>query len=264
MILDSTIIGAAQAWRDWAGTPAGRQALDWELARFDAAVSDAFGYFALQCGPVPVDCLRESRIRDRIHVGTPDEVASPGLSRASRVRVSSLEELPFAAQSLDLVALPHALECAADPHAVLREADRVLRPEGRLLIAGFNPISLWGARPSFLPRGGRPIGAPRLRDWLRLLGFEVDRTSYGCYRPPFDRDEWFARSAFMERAGDRWWPICGAAYFMAAVKRVRGMRLVGPAGRRAATAASEPVALASRSCGAGVSGTCNRGSSAAD
>ena len=264
MILESKIIGAAQGWRDWAGTPAGRHALDWELARFDAAVSDAFGYFALQCGPAPVECLRESRIRHRIRVGTPDLVALPGLLGAAEVRVANLEELPFAAQSLDLVALPHALECAADPHAVLREVDRILRPEGRLLVAGFNPISLWGARSSFLPRGSRLIGAPRLRDWLRLLGFEVDRTSYACYRPPFTREEWFARSAFVERAGDRWWPICGAVYFMAAVKRVRGMRLVGPVGRRAAATAAEPVALASRSCGTGLSGTCNRGSSAAD
>ena len=264
MILESTIIGAAQAWRGWSVTPAGRQALEWECGRFDAAVSDAFGYFALQCGPAPVECLRESRIRHRIRAVTPDMAAISGLPGASQVRVPNLEELPFAAQSLDLIALPHALECAADPHALLREADRVLRPEGRLLVAGFNPISLWGARPAFLPQGSRLIGAPRLRDWLRLLGFEVDRTSYGCYRPPFVREEWFARSAFMERAGDRWWPICGAAYFMAAVKRVRGMRLVGPLGRRAAAAAAEPVALASRSSGAGLSGTCSRGSSAAD
>ena len=31
----------------------------------------------------------------------------------------------------------------------------------------------------------------------------------------------------MERAGDHWWPVFGALYYIVAVKRVRGMRLVG-------------------------------------
>src|SRR3546814_7072469 len=33
-----------------------------------------------------------------------------------------------------------------DPPEVLREAERVLVPDGRLVISGFNPWSLWGAR----------------------------------------------------------------------------------------------------------------------
>ncbi|WP_223717365.1 class I SAM-dependent methyltransferase, partial [Escherichia fergusonii] len=52
--------------------------------------------------------------------------------------------LPFPANSLDLVVLPHALELASDPHETLREVERVLVPEGRVVILGFNPASLWG------------------------------------------------------------------------------------------------------------------------
>jgi len=221
--------------------------LEWEQSRFDAAVVDVFGFYALQCGLPQLDCLRANRMSSRIHARFLDDVADqrdmPDAS-VTTVRLAHFEELPFESQSLDLVVLPHVLEFAHDPHQVLREVERVLRPEGRVIVSGLNPVSLWGARqvigravlPPFLPREGSFIGLPRLRDWLKLLGFELDRGRYGCYRPPCRTQRWLDRTAFMERAGDRWWPICGAVYMVAAVKRVRAMRLVGPVWRRAAGA----------------------------
>ena len=118
---------------------------------------------------------------------------------------------------------------------LLREAERVLMPEGQLVILGFNSLSLWGARQAFGKMTGRPfvpaaqdlIAFTRIKDWLKLLGFELERGRFGCYRPPLAHENWLTRFAFMEAAGDRWWPIFGAAYMVTAVKRVRGMRLVG-------------------------------------
>jgi len=152
------------------------------------------------------------------------------------------DALPFDAASLDLVILPHALELARDPHLALREVERVLVPEGRVIIVGFNPASLWGTRQKlgrlrrrvsrssgelFLPHAGEFVGYRRLRDWLRLLSFEVEAGRFGCYIPPFTSARWLARFAWMERAGEHWWPVFGALYYIVAVKRVRGMRLVG-------------------------------------
>lgn len=252
--MNHPIIGAVAGGPAWLASPAAAYLLRWEQERFDAAVADVFGYYAVQVGLAELDSLRANRISCRIHArlaATADASSLPGLPAA--VHVDRPEELPFASQSLDLVTLPHVLEFAADPHEVLREVERVLRPEGRLVVSGLNPISLWGARnalpggllPGVVPRGGRLIAQPRLRDWLKLLGFEPDRAHYGCYRPPCRTQVWLDRTQFIDRAGDRWWPICGAAYVLSAVKRVRAMRLVGPAWKKPVAArAPAPVAVA--------------------
>ncbi len=163
-----------------------------------------------------------------------------------------LLELPFDAQSVDLLVLPHTLEFTRDPHSLLREAQRVLMPEGQLIILGFNSLSLWGVRQSlsrmtsapFVPSAYDLIAFTRLKDWIKLLGFELDRGRFGCYRPPFLTDKWLSRWTFMEAAGDRWWPIFGGVYMITAIKRATGMRLVGRAWapKPARAAALAPVA----------------------
>jgi len=239
-------------WPGWRQSPPGRYVLDWEQAHLDEAVADVFGYHALQCGEPALDALRANRMPHRFRALLPAD-ALPADHPA--VRVEHFEELPFETQSLDLVVLPHVLEFAQDPHQVLREVDRVLRPEGRLIVTGFNPVSLWGARQlalrgpfrSFLPREGHFIAVPRLRDWCKLLSFEPERARYGCWRPPCRTQLWLDRTRFLERAGDRWWPICGAVYLLGAVKRVRAMRLIGKAWRRPKAKASLALPTTQRS-----------------
>ena len=82
-------------------------------------------------------------------------------------------------------------------------------------------------RPPFLPGEGDFIGWRRLRDWLRLLSFEVETGRFGGFGLPRNRERWMRRNGWLDRAGERWWPMFGALYFLVAVKRVRGMRLVG-------------------------------------
>jgi SAM-dependent methyltransferase len=143
-------------------------------------------------------------------------------------------ELPFASESIDLIVLPHVLEFAADPHQILREVDRVLRPEGRLVISGFNPASLWGARQyisrligsPYLPRDGQFISLIRIKDWLQLLNYSLDRGHFGCYKLPL-QGQAITRMDFLEPMGNRWWPIFGAIFIVSAIKRHQGIRLVG-------------------------------------
>ena len=234
---------------DWLKTPAGCYVLQWEQTHLDTAVADLFGFHALQLGLPELDALRSNRMPHR-WVAT-ETTATPPLAdgdppappRAAIALHCDLDALPFDSNSLDLVVLPHALELARDPHLALREVERVLVPEGRVVIVGFNPASLWGLRQLlgrwrqllpwrsrqslFLPSAGEFMRYRRLRDWLRLLSFEVEAGRFGCYRPPVAAQKWLTRFTWMERAGERWWPVFGAVYFVVAVKRVRGMRLVG-------------------------------------
>jgi len=82
------------------------------------------------------------------------------------------------------------------------------------------------------PWDAKFISLLRLRDWLRVLGFELNGGSFGRYAPPFRDKLWLDRFQFMEQAGARWWPIAGGIYVVRAVKRVHGMRVVTPAWRR--------------------------------
>ena len=213
------------ALQDWFETPLGQYLLEKERAYLDEVTPDIFGFHAIQLGMPEADLLRENRITHKMRVassGTPD----------LRARC---HELPIATHSVDLVVLPHVLEFADEPHAVLREVDRIMMPEGRLLIVGFNPWSLWGLRSSLGPSrdehpwNGRFLSLLRVKDWLALLGFDVSAGRLIAYAPPFDNPKVRRRFAFMEPAGDRWWAVGGAVYMLQAIKRVRGMRLITPA-----------------------------------
>ena len=244
---------------DFFQTPAGQYLLEWERAHVDAAVADIFGYHALQLGVPELDGLRANRMPHQ-WLATDHITADLNTTGPHTAFMTDFSALPFSASSIDLVLLPHSLEFSADPHATLREVERVLVPEGRVVICGLNPYSLWGLRQQrahiynrfagggklFLPDCGEFIGYWRLRDWLQLLGFEVEVGTFGCYRPAVDHERWLQRYEWMDRAGPRWWPILGAAYFLVAVKRVRGMRLLGPAWKAAPVRGAKPVSVINR------------------
>lgn len=214
-------------------SPAGVYLKGWEQARLDALTADIFGFNAVQLGMPQLQGLAANRMP---HKWLTDTQIPEGRD-VPVVVVHDFTELPFASQSLDLVLLPHVLEFSQEPHQVLREVERVLIPEGQLIITGFNPASMWGLRQvagrltgaHFLPLDGEFISVPRLKDWLKLLNMEVNRGHFGCYAPPFRTDKWLNRFAFMEKVGDRWWPYLGAVYVVQAIKRIKGMRMIGPA-----------------------------------
>ena len=84
----------------------------------------------------------------------------------------------------------------------------------------------------------------RLRDWLKLLDFEIERGGFGCYLPQLSQEDWMRRLGFMDRLGPKWWPILGAVYFVTAVKRVHGMRLIEPKRQKVRKTASVRLPVA--------------------
>ena len=217
---------ANSSWHDaseWFSTPLGRYLLEREQAYFDKSVADVFGYNAFQLGLTGLDLLRASRILLRCRVD---------LDSAAELR-ADFRDLPLASNSTDLMVLPHVLEFSENPHQILREVARVLRPEAHVVITCFNPWSLWGVRRLFgrkrgYPWNGRFIHLMRLKDWCALLGLEIIAGQVACYVPPVTTEKWLGRFAFMDAAGDRWWPFLGSVYFLQAVKRVHGMRVIMP------------------------------------
>jgi SAM-dependent methyltransferase len=220
-------------WNDWMQSAAGEYLLGWEQKKVDQLVADVFGFHAVQLGLAPLKGLQFNRMPNK-WLGLERE-AMPSVDF-----VTDFRALPFSEQSLDLVVLPHTLEMHANPHFTLREVERVLVPEGRVIIFGINPFSLWGfrqwrdrwykrlgAQSSFMPSESELIGLGRLKDWLSLLSFEVEQGGFGLYKPALQSHQWLSKFNWLELAGNRWWPIFGAGYYLVAVKRVRGMRLMG-------------------------------------
>ncbi len=272
--------------QSWLETPPGEYLLAWERAQFDTAVADIFGYHALQLGLAPLPALQANRMPHRwlaipSFVGNTDSVANAESDTQVQQRqpvadlVTDFSALPFFENSLDLLVLPHSLELSPDPHATLREAQRVLVPEGRLVVCGFNPVSLWGfkqmrghlyhglsrivtgeafdAKPTFsrrealyLPETGEFLGHRRMKDWLRLLNFDIESTQFGCYRPALRSDKWLQRFGWMDKAGERYWPILGAVYMIIAVKRVHGTRMISPNWKGSPVKVTAPVSVANK------------------
>jgi SAM-dependent methyltransferase len=225
---------------NWLQSPAGAYVRGFEQACLDELTADIFGFNAVQIGVPQIDALAANRMPNKWQAATrtsnQDELAFADSGKQIAVALD-FADLPFASQSLDLVVLPHVLEFAAEPHQVLREVERVLIPEGQLIICGFNPASLWGVRQGvgkitsndYLPAAGEFISMPRLKDWLKLLNLGESRSHFGCYAPPYRSAKWLGRFSMMETAGQRWWPYLGAVYIVHAIKRVKGTRIIGPA-----------------------------------
>ena len=215
-----------ESLHDWLQSPLGAYLLDRERAWLDRVTPDIFGFHAIQLGLPQFDLLRESRIVHRV------TVSREATRQANHVQ-AQFHGLPFDAQSIDLCVMPHVLEFSENPHEVLRELDRVLRPEGRLLVLGFNPWSLFGTRKLWTSKGfpwqGQFISLVRIKDWLQLLGLEPASGQLACYIPPCETEKWQRRFRFMEPVGDRWWGVAGGVYMLEAIKRVHGMRLIAPA-----------------------------------
>lgn len=222
--------GAWEGLEGWYRDPLGRALLEAERELLDPVLADLFGYHLLQVGrPHQADLLGTSRIRHRLLLDTRSGLEQEG----SRRLLARAEALPVASDSIDLLLYPHSLEFSDDPHQALREAERVLIPEGHIVILGFNPtgwfglnrlLSGWRGRA---PWCGRFIGSSRLRDWLSLLGFDTVTLRGAFYRPPLPHPGALQRTAPLE--GLRSGGVFGAGvYLLVAKKRVTTLTPIRP------------------------------------
>lgn len=215
---------------NWLGTPLGRRCLGHEQRLVRRILDRVFGLELLQVGTWgPRDAFIRYARTQRIAILD----AAP--ARSDPDIVSRLDRLAVASDSIDAILLPHTLERCESPHAVLREAARVLRPDGCLVALGFSPTGLWGMR-HLLARGGYPAGSKhlirvrRLHDWLQLLSFDVDPAVSYCHTLPLE----FRRFAGWprERWASRWMPELAGGYLTVARKRAVHLTPIRPVWQR--------------------------------
>ncbi|WP_092485514.1 class I SAM-dependent methyltransferase [Candidatus Ichthyocystis hellenicum] len=196
----------------------GRKALqEWEQSEIDKIVRDIFGDIALQIGTSHnTRLLQESRINNKI---TLDNTGNPSI-------LAQFDSIPILSDSIDLVVLPHILESSSHPKFILQEVHRTLRPGGSIVLTVFNPWSFWGIHQVI--SGNNDLGIPlsRIKDWMNLFGLHIIRGSFGCYRPLTGNKVLHERLEFLERMGNRWWPLAGSVYIVCAIKEVAGMTLI--------------------------------------
>ncbi|MCU7942967.1 MAG: class I SAM-dependent methyltransferase [Candidatus Thiodiazotropha sp. (ex Cardiolucina cf. quadrata)] len=204
----------------WFESDLGKLLAEQEAECLDSRIATLFGYHVVQLG-LPCrnqDFLRMSPARNRVVMGSGDDCTGIDLQADSH-------HLPLASDSVDGMVLPHTLDFTADPHQVLREVERVLIPEGKVLLCGFNPWSQWGLwrllrlRSATIPWCGHFFSGKRIQDWFSLLGFELEEVVYLHFRPPVSNSPIMQRLAFMERLGERVYPLFGGVYVILAVKR---------------------------------------------
>ncbi|MCK5727932.1 MAG: methyltransferase domain-containing protein [Methylococcales bacterium] len=107
-----------------------------------------------------------------------------GLGRNTKAKIMAKAfNLPIQSETIDMVILPHLLEFDAHRFQTMREVERVLKPEGQLIILSFNPWSFW-LRTQYLwdkrlakSWRGHFISRSRQLDWLKLLNFELKMTT---------------------------------------------------------------------------------------
>lgn len=185
------------------------------------ALDDVFGWELLQLGNWGPRTGLLAGCRTRRHA----VIADGRITSADADISARLSQLPVANASVDAVVLPHTLEFETDPFAVVREADRVLAGEGQLIVLGFRPFSLWGFRSRAISRGYPPglrrmLGARRIADWLKLLGYDVSLTRQYLFTPPWGGAAPKAGepSPLLRRGWLKPWPA--GAYLIKARKRV--------------------------------------------
>jgi SAM-dependent methyltransferase len=203
----------------WFDSPLGAQVLATEQELVSRYLSRMFGYHILQMG-----CSSQHSLISQSPVGH-KIIFAPDSAHSNALAIASNEELPLAEDSIDVVVIHHALDFTHDSHQLLREATRVLRPGGQLLILGFNPISIWGISKLLRVRAGPPwngrfISRRRVSDWLKLLELHVNQVDYCVHYAPSKWKKMLASARKTEAIGNKIRNPFGGAYLVTATKQV--------------------------------------------
>lgn len=223
-------IVARHKLRKWYTTPLGNATAREEDRILTKILPELFGYHLVQLSAHRnSDYLDSSLIRHKLILDHDDTHSQCRINLHANV-----QNIPISSDSVDVVVLPHTLDIDMSPHQVLRETDRILVPEGRVIIVGFNPWSSWGLRHLMnLWKGASPyslrfISPTRVKDWITLLGFEIESVNTFYFRPPISNEFFINKCQFFDKLGEKAWPAFGGIYILVARKQVTKLTPIKP------------------------------------
>lgn len=208
---------------EWFAVEPGLSLVSAERERLALVLPNLFGFHILQIGGFgQSDLLESSRVNHKVVLGVTCRHHNPWAGRA----ICEAAALPIQSYCVDVVVLAHVLEFETDPHAVLREVERILIGEGHIVIMAFNPLSFFGIWRKLLawwgepPWSGRFYRFGRVKDWLHLLGFDIVQSQAFYFRPPLRRQWLLKRLRWLEKLGKHIWAFFGGVYIIVGKKRL--------------------------------------------
>ncbi len=130
--------------------------------------------------------------------------------------------LPFPDLFFDRILLVHALETAENARALLREAWRVLRDDGALIVVAPNRRGLWALAENTPFGHGQPYSAGQIGGLLAASLFRVERREVALFVPPTNIGLVLRSAPLLERAGRRVLPRIAGVTLTEAVKDLYG------------------------------------------
>lgn len=211
-----------QQWDRWLEHFPGASVLATEQKFLPHVLAQYYGKHALLLGtPRQYSLLKASAVNHQF-------LLSP-LLESNHYTIRGIEsefsDLPVASGSIDLVILPHTLEFLDNPRQLLAEACRIVKPEGHIIICGFNPFSLWGLKKLFLrskqiPWSGNFTSAVTIKKWLSYADFELVKHTNLLYRPPLNNQNIYKKLSFLEWLGNKMRIPFGGLYIVVAKAKV--------------------------------------------
>lgn len=210
----------------WQQLPSGDEILSAIEQQMNAWWPRMFGYYLLKIGALSQqvdtsDCMIKRTL------GVADAESGAGV-------IGDIDDLPFSEHSVDVCLLNHCLEFSVDPHHIVREANRVLIPNGYLVITGYNPLSLAGLnklipyRRRKTPWQERFFTPMRVKDWLHLMGYEIVEDKRLLHRSlTSDKPANFI-SKHWQKFAEKFLPAIGSVYFIVAKKRTLPLTPIKP------------------------------------
>jgi len=218
----------------WFESKPGQVVFGQEKMLVDAALANKFGYYLVQLGCVSEQSLLlQSRVSTKIMIDL--ELSKTLNDHGVQWIRADFDFLPIGRDKIDVVLMPHMLESVDDPYYVLRQVDSMLVPEGHVVVTGFNPA---GCLPLRFKLFSKNFGfekaayrrAAKVREWLKVLGYEVEKTSYSpvmCFSTNEKYKFWARIIEKIERSLQRLGFEFGNVYCIVAKKKVDSPTLVG-------------------------------------